>query len=193
MKLSISVMAHSSRAKYFKELKERLGDVPFSIDKAGAEIGVWNNCKRAWQMHNRDAEFHVVIQDDAIVCKNFRARAEAILGSQEQAYNFYFGNRRVYKKLADAGMKQGHLFTRWPNWGVAICLPTKLIPDMIKFCDKLTTRHDDTRIGFFLKSKAIKIYFPMPSLIDHRTGEKSLVGDPSDGRHAWYFIDNENK
>lgn len=193
MKLSISIMAHSSRAKYFPYLKKNLGDVPFSIDKAGAEIGIWANCKRAWQLYNPAADFHVVIQDDAIICKDFRKKAEAILGSTDQAYNFYFGNRQAYRKLAQQGMKIGYLFTRWPTWGVAICLPTKLIPEMIRYCDKMTSTHDDTRIGHFLKSKGIKIYFPMPSLIDHRTGEHSLAGDPSKGRKAWHFIDNENK
>jgi hypothetical protein len=193
MKLSISIMAHSSRAKYFPYLNRMLGDVKFSIDKAGAEIGVWNNCKRAWMMHDPKAEYHVVIQDDAIICENFRQRAEKILTSKEQAYNFYFGNRQQYRQAAKDGMEKGFIISGWTGWGVAICLPTYLIREMLLYCDKMRTPHDDTRIANFLKHKKIKTLFPMPSLIDHRTGEHSLVGDPSRGRKAWYFIDNENK
>jgi hypothetical protein len=170
-----------------------LGDVKFSIDRAGQEIGVWNNCKRAWKMHDPKADFHIVIQDDAIICENFRERAEKILILKKLAYNFYFGNRQKYRATAKAGMKRGYVLSGWTSWGVAICLPTYLIPEMIRYCDKMKTPHDDTRIATFLKHKKIKIYFPMPSLISHRTGENSLVGDPSKGRKAWYFIDDENK
>lgn len=194
MKLSISIMAHSSRAKYFPYLNRMLGDVKFSIDKAGQEIGVWNNCKRAWGMYDPTADFHVVIQDDAIICENFKEIAERTIGhGDEYAYNFYFGNRQKYKGIATAGMEKGFIISNWTSWGVAICLPTKLIPEMIAYCDKMKTLHDDTRIARFLKHKKIKIFFPMPSLVDHRTDEQSLVGDPSRGRKAWYFIDNENK
>lgn len=193
MKLSISVMAHPSREKYFQYLKDNLGDVPFSIDGGW---GVWENCKRAWRMHDPKADYHVVIQDDAIICKDFKARAERLVGHQRKqyAYNFYFGNRQAFRELAKQGMKKGYIITRWTNWGVAICLPVWLIEEMIQFCDKLKSRHDDTRIGTFLKHKGIELFFPMPSLVNHRTHESSLVGDPAMHRQAWHFIDDyENK
>lgn len=194
-------MAHSSRAKYFPYLNRMLGDVKFSIDKAGAEIGVWNNCKRAWMQYDHDCDYHIVIQDDAIICENFREKAIKFIesvwakttGDQEFAYSFYFGNRQSYRKIANDGMQRGFVIAPNPCWGVAICLPTYLIREMLMYCDKMKIKNDDTRISRFLRHKKIKTYFPMPSLIDHRTGNHSLVGDPGMGRKAWYFIDNENK
>ncbi len=45
--LSISVMAHPQRANFFKGLRDKLGDVPFSIDQKNNLI---ENCKAAWRM-----------------------------------------------------------------------------------------------------------------------------------------------
>jgi uncharacterized protein YlaI len=191
MRMSISVMAHPSREKFFPYLKEKLGDVPFSIDNG---MGVWKNCKAAWAMHDPTADFHVVIQDDAIICENFKEIAERTISrNEEYAYGFYFGNRRNLRKAADEGMKRGFIISGWSTWGLALCLPTKIIGEMIKVCDRMEGDHDDTKIARFLKHKGIKTFFPMPSLIDHRIGEKSLVKDTAMGRRAWYFIDNENK
>ena len=77
IKLSISVMAHPSREKYFGYLKERLGDIPFAIDTESK--GVWENCKRAWKLYDPMADFHLVVQDDAIVCDDFLEKANATL------------------------------------------------------------------------------------------------------------------
>ena len=77
-----------------------------------------------------------------------------------------------------------------PVWGVAICLPTSIIPDMLEQCNNvLNAAHDDTLIGKYLVSKGIKVLFPIPSLVDHRYDIKSLVGDPGKFRRAAYFID----
>jgi len=194
MNLSISVMAHPSREKFFDYLKERLGDIPFSIDTSG--IGVWENCKRAWMMADRSADYHVVIQDDAIVCENFKERAieEIIKSGGDKALSFYFGRRGNMIEMSQEGLKNGHIILPGVRWGLAICMRTELIEDMIKFAERLNTPKDDARISRFLTNRGIKTYYPIPSLIDHRPHEEaeSLVGDVGKGRVAYKFID-ENK
>jgi len=110
-------------------------------------------------------------------------------GVRDRAFGFYFGNKAIFKKLADDGMKVGYVMKRVPGWGLATCLPTVLIPRMLEVCDTFKNPQDDVRIGKFLSRNKIPIYFPMPSLVDHRWGEKSLVGDPGRYRRAWHFID----
>ena len=130
--LSISVMAHHSRKEFFPYLKEKLGDVPFSVDEHNE--GPWNNAKKAWAMFDTEAKYHVVIQDDAIICNDFMKRAEDILmGSKAEAFSFYFGDRSPLKRLADRGMQDGFIELKGLHWGVAICLSTKLIPYMLKY------------------------------------------------------------
>lgn len=191
--ISMSVMAHPSRAEFFPYLSRCLGDVPFSIDKDNR--GVWENCKRAWRQYNRDADYHCVIQDDAILCEGFVEKATEFVKkhhveNEDRAFSFYFGNRSADLDQAKRAMQVGWTVKRVPTWGVAICLPVKLIPEMLEFCDTLYERQDDTRIGKFLKHRDIKVYFPMPSLVDHRIELKSLVGDPGHYRRARFFIDD---
>lgn len=190
-------MAHPSRAHLFPYLSRMLGDVKFSIDEKSE--GPWPNAKRAWSMRDPEAKYHVVVQDDAIVCENFEKRAsefivkmENIFPKEKLAFSFYYGRRSENEKHAKIGMANGFVASRWVSWGVAICMPTDAVEKMIEFCGKYTIKNDDTRIANFLKFHDYKICFPMPSLIDHRHDEKSLVGDGG-GRRAWYFIDNVKK
>jgi len=187
--LSVSVMAHPSREKWFSHLKDRLGDVPFAIDRG---LGIWDTCRRAWEMHDPDAKYHVVIQDDAIVCRGFQEKAEAFIrqhDAENRAFGFYFGNKKTLRQQAASALKVGYAVKITPSWGVAICLPTSYIPDMIEQCNEMNNKQDDVRIGRFITSRKMQVYFPMPSLVDHRVGHKSLVGDPGKGRRAYYFID----
>ncbi len=59
------------------------------------------------------------------------------------------------------------------NWGVAIMLPTKLIPDMIKFGNNYPSNEDDTKIKFFLMQNKIQTIYPYPCLIDHRRADEN--------------------
>ncbi len=189
-------MAHPSRQEHFSYLLEKLGNVPFSIDYQS--IGEWDNAKKAWMMHDPEAEWHVVIQDDAIVCENFRERAieviekaKEVLGTEDYVCNFYYGHRKSAEKVSAEALKKGYWTNGYPKWGVAICMKTKFIKEMIEFGEKIDNvgTKDDARIGAFIGSKGLKVYFPMPSIIDHRHG-KSLVGDPGELRNAYKFIDN---
>lgn len=179
-------MAHPKREQYFNYLKRKLGDVPFSIDKGW---GITENCVRAWKLHNPKAEFHVVIQDDAIVCRNFRERAEALLDDDTVAYQFFYGNRIKFDKDRDLWEKQGYVMQDKPRWGVAICLPVRHIDPMLKFFQTLNLPQDDERISRYMQSVGLKIKFPIPSLINHRDSIESLVGNNMRDRRAYYFID----
>lgn len=189
-------MAHSSRERYFEHLKEKLGDVPFFIDKAGEEIGVWENCKRAWLAYDPKADYHVVIQDDAIVCNNFKERAEAFIEkfhAERRSFNFFFAKNtgNVRNRVENTTADQGYIRRPRNAWGVAICIPTKNIPAMIEYCEKyVKIPQDDVRIGKYLFFARHDIIYPIPSIVDHRD-EDTLVGALNRGRHAYKFIENE--
>lgn len=201
--LSVSVMAHPSREQFFPYLREKLGqDVPFSIDEKSE--GVWPNCRRSWELFDPEAMYHVVVQDDAIVCDNFVKRAEDVIcraiervnrrygtNGELPAINFYYGSRANMKEEAEAGLSQGFIIKPTPKWGVAICLPTEIIPEMLEWTKRCSTWRDDARIGMFLADKGIRTYFPMPSLISHRSAAEtpSLIEDPGKHRKAYKFID----
>lgn len=191
MKLSLSIMAHPSRKDFVDYLHGRLGNIPVSFDEG---CGVWENCKRAWRLHDPDADFHCVIQDDAIICDDFHMLATLAIQTgwdKGCATSLFFGKRTPLINEARRGLKQGFIIKRMLHWGVAICLPTGLIEEMIAFGDKINIKQDDARISRFLQNKHIPIYYPLPSLVDHRHGV-SLVNDPGRFRSAFKYID-ENK
>lgn len=174
MKISVSVMAHEKRAHFFEYLKSKLGDVPFSVDKDGPEnIGIWENCKRAWRMHDPNAEYHIVVQDDMILGRDFLKRAEALM-TQDYIYNFYMSKRPKYKNIVEHAMRTKKGFIILPNlcheacWGMRV----SRIEDMIKFCDALGATND-RQINTYIRSHKLPVYFPIPSYASHRA-EPSL-------------------
>lgn len=185
MKLSVSVMAHPSRAAMVPTL---LGMLPGAQVYWDTNNTIWDTCKGAWKLHDPSADYHVVIQDDAIICQNFEERARKLLESGFSAYSFYFSNSTSLKQMADEALARGGVVRDLLHWGVAVCLKTSLINEMIKYCDKLPDDADDVRIKKFLQHKGIPTFCPMPSLVDHRPDIDSLV-DNKPGRKAMYFID----
>jgi len=178
MKYSVSIMAHPSRKKYVSYLKGKLGDIPVAYDKGG---GLWETCKKAWSFYNQSADYHLVVQDDAIICKNFYNRLEKHLKKQKgNALSLYVGRRREFKnmsmdKIIMISEPEGGFLTSGLSWGVAVCLPTYLIKEMIAFGDRRKSiKQDDTKISKFLKKKRIKTFYTVPTLVDHRAEIKSL-------------------
>lgn len=162
-------MGHESRRDFFPHLIEQLGDVPLSIDKGklGSKdnLGIWGNCKRAWSMHDMNSDYAITIQDDAILCKDFIESAiDFIVTHPNEAYQFYWGND--YEPTDEEKLKG--FVKRDMAWGVAICLKTDIIEEMIRFGNGYQAWQDDVKIKHFLKSKGIKTLFPIPCLVNHR-------------------------
>lgn len=190
LKLSISIMAHPSRLSLLPYLHERLGDCPESIDNGS---GLWENAKRAWKMYDPSANYHAVIQDDAIICNNFMERASQVIKRSQEVFNnsphfinFYYDKILAPTNMVEEIIKQGYITRSKVCWAVAICMPTNLIDEMITFCDLKNIPQDDERITDFMKSKGLRCYFPIPSLVDHRPESVSLVGNSGE-RKAWRF------
>lgn len=164
MKLSIAIMTHPARAEFIPYLKEKLGDVPVSIDTG---FGIWENYKRAWLMHNPQAEYHCVVQDDLIIGKDFRKNAEAVL-NQDMIYNFYIGNRPKYQKALSAAIKNKTPFIAYRIYHeCCIAMRVDRIPDMLAFCDALQPQNCRVLTDYVLARK-LQVCFSLPSLVDHR-------------------------
>lgn len=165
MKLSIAIMTHPDRAHFIPYLKEKLGDVPVSVDTG---FGIWENYKRAWLLYDEAAEYHCVVQDDLIIGKDFTKNAEAIL-EQDAVYNFYIGHRPKYQRSLDAAIKSGRRYLIQDRIYHECCLAMRVerIPDMIKFCDNLKPVNCRVLTDYVL-ARNLSVYFPLPSLVDHR-------------------------
>jgi len=196
IKLSISVMAHPSRAQFFPYLQEKL-NLPlskFSIDQNNNLIA---NSRAAWMMHDPDADFHCVVQDDAVVADNFREKAAAFIVKQEekrraerrpvQGYNFFLKQDR---RKSPIWPQDGVYVDKVTRGGVAICLPTAHILPMLREYDLQRSKHDDDRISEYVKRNGIKMLFPVPSLIGHRGDIESVAGN-GHSLDVWKFDGQE--
>lgn len=185
-------MAHPKRAEFLPYLLEKLGNCQIAMDEGH---GLWKNARRAWKMYDPNADYHVVIQDDAIVCNKFKERALETIKQSEKVFkngphliNFYYDNILAPITKIEEIINQGYITRSKVCWAVAICMPVSLIDEMLSFADSINDPRDDERITGFMRSKRLKCYFPIPSLIDHRTDATSLVGNVEE-RKAWKFIE----
>ena len=186
MKLSIAIMMHPKRLEYLPYLESKLGKCPVSLDQG---IGLLANCRTAWLMYDPTADYHVVIQDDCIVCDDFYNRACAYLEkAQGLPVSFFYSQSKFYAKFSKERQETGAIIKKAIYGGLAICLPTKLIPAMIEFYEKQKIPFDDHRIGLFCMDRKLNIYNPFPCLIDHRQNHMSLfTGMKSEAKAAEYI------
>lgn len=192
--MDVKIMAHEKRRDFIPHLIEQLGvsddDVIWDTDNDR-----WHTGKRAWDAIDRNADWGCVIQDDALVCRDFIAGMERGLErlSTDVIVSPYVGTRRPMAHRVEAAVRTAidhdASWIKMPslNWGVAIILPTDIIDGMIPWCDRQTYPQYDRRVGrYVIDVKRMPTMCTWPSLVDHRD-EQSLVGHGL-GRRAHRFI-----
>lgn len=184
MKLSASIMAHPDRAYLVDELRRRLGlshgVTPVHWDPEGPPRGdgdrVWRVARAAWQLADPAADWHVLIQDDAWPSPDFLAGLERALEHvpQDATVSPYLGKGGAastrWNKMAAQADRSGASFVRSTTlmWGVAICLPVALIPDMIGRADRMAGVPDDMRVSGWTRRRRAEVWYLWPSIVDHR-------------------------
>jgi hypothetical protein len=200
--LSVSVMAHPVRRPLVEQLLEQLGDVPVSWDKH-AEPSTdprrrWATGRAAFELADPDSDWHVVVQDDAIVSDRFvEGLASALKNVPYGAVvSCYLGTGRPAQTKATQGVARAEKAgVPWVvldeiKWGVGIAVPTATIPAMLEWCDGQPTMPYDARIGRYYASQlGWQAWYTWPCLVDHRQGP-SICGHGSSGRFAHGFAED---
>lgn len=193
--LSASIMAHPKRAHLIPRLTERLG---LSADDVAWDRRSerWDTGRRAWEMYDPTADYHLVIQDDAVVAADLIPGLEKALDHVPAEANVcpFIGTRRpaqrVVQQLIRTAERKKASWIEFPSlfWGVAIIVPTPVIGDMLAFGDSITAYPNyDKRIGqFFVQRLHWPTYCTWPNLVDHRDDLESLCGHGA-GRVAHRF------
>lgn len=194
--MSIAIMAHPSRMEFVDNLCEQL---PNAVVKLDRERGIWDTAARAWRSYGRACLWHLVVQDDAVLCSNFQANVEAALACVEpiRPVSFYLGGPRPHAEIVEPAIEKAkELGTPWiemegPWWGVAYALPTEFIPEVMEWGDSVTeTERDERRIAWYFAKQGIRCWYTCPSLVDHRTNEEapSVFRQNNITRQARWFI-----
>jgi hypothetical protein len=178
--LSVSVMAHPSRAELVDDLLERIGPVPVTWDKVNDrhDTGI-----RAMEAHDPTCTHHLVIQDDALPCADLLAGIEKALVHVPDGHpaSFYLGKVRPFRRAVQQAVDRCTDDVSWVvmdgiYWGPAIVVPTDTIEDLAAWYrgpGKRTTNYD-RRVSRWFEREGRRCWYSWPSLVDHR-GDDSLV------------------
>lgn len=167
-------MAHEARSEWFSYLREKLGDVPFSIDRGkpgdAENLGIWGNCKRSWLMGDPDSEWTFILQDDSLICQDFYKKLDAVLdtiGEQDFIVSLYAGGRYRNKVASAIRRNCPHVIGNAILNENALGMRTKHIEEMVEYCDSRDAT-TDRYIQTYGRRRGLLVYSTVPSLIDHR-------------------------
>jgi hypothetical protein len=183
MNITIAIMAHPKRTEQVEALFKQLRQYPFAAwsivyDTDNVE---WHTGRNALEAGIGRGDWHVVIQDDAILTPNFYENIENAIKALDQKtiISLYTGTSRplgkrvqaAVDKAADGDMLRFHQLL----WGVGIVIPTSHIQPMIEFVEDIELQYDN-KIGEFYCNNGLPIYYTIPSLVDHDDDLGSLLG-----------------
>lgn len=195
--MSAAVMAHPRRSHLVRQLVSKL-DVRAEVvwDRIGVE---WDTGRRALLAFSATATHHLVVQDDAVVCRDLvRAAVAAAAVAGERPVSFYTGRVRPFGRLVERASAEavaaGATWMQMPGpwWGVALMLPTSHIPELVAWADRRGQHiaDYDKRIARWYVRQGIACWYSVPSLVNHRPEYESpslLPGHAAD-RTAHQFI-----
>lgn len=180
--ISIAIMSHPSRSASAEKLLREVSAMSFiepSIvyDERNNE---WDTGSRSLRYGVGKADWHVVIQDDAILTPGFY---DNVLAATENVptksiISLYVGTARPFgdrvKQAVDKAKYATWLSHMLLLWGVGIVIPSDHIEPMLDFVADRDEPYD-TRIGIFYQRNMIPVYYTMPSLVDHDDDLGSLL------------------
>lgn len=198
MNISAAVQAHPSRALQAAALAAQIGaEVVFDPDPDHEVKSPWRTFRRLLETTPVDATHRFQIQDDAIVCPDFRDALELAVASRpDRLLVFFVGSEP--KLHSNAVMKACDRDEAWAelahaHWCpvVATCWPVWMIAPLLEFVDEQGWRDsffaDDERVGRFVRAINHRPLASVPSLVEHPETTPSLVGKRT-GRHAACWI-----
>lgn len=190
-------MAHPSRKAWVNDLLKQLGDVPVAWAEPPwatpkHQEAIWRT-RRAALLTHTDAPFHCIVQDDAILARDFVRRVSSLVDHGDRyLYMLFYRNKRGWDqaiRLAHEAERTNRGYFTIPYTcmlGPGVVIPTARIPDLIAFGDQCEARlGDDPRMKLWMRQNDLEFFVPIPSLVNHRAGE-SFIGHPQQ-RVAWRF------
>lgn len=191
--LSIAVMAHPKRKSYIPTLRAKIGRPAQVVwDQINDR---WDTGRRSLLAYDSAKSHHMVIQDDAVTCRNLPAGVEKALRylPQDALMGLYLGHTRSWRPVWKRAQAQ-HPDMRWVvmeelMWGVGVVVPTHLIDEIVEIGDRFPEiANYDSRISAACMILGIPVWYPWPSLVSHRLGPSLVEGRGGRGRTAYRFI-----
>lgn len=185
-------MAHPRRRHMVQALGRALP--PSTVVVWDTKNDRWDTGRRSLMAYHPAADWHVVVQDDAVLCRDFVSHvaiALAKLAGTAGPACFFVSHTGDSMGLTPERLQAARnrgvcwLEHKGPWWGVAIATPTPAIHEMVAWCDERTDIPNyDRRQSRYWEHQGIPCRYSIPSLVDHRVGAEnpSLVPGRSASR-----------
>jgi hypothetical protein len=191
--VSVAIMAHPRRSGFIPELQAAL-DRPATVAWDDGSNSRWGTGRRALLAYDPAASHHLVLQDDSVIPRDLVAGLEAALqhAPEDVPVCLYVGKVRPYREMVTEYVRRARdaswLVMDRINWGVALVFPTSIIDELVAYCDTQTIPNYDSRMSKWFEAKRIPVWYPFPSLVDHRESPSLVPGRGHSGRVAHRFI-----
>lgn len=190
-------MAHPKRKKQAEKLKQKLAKggwtkLTISYDQKNDE---WSNGENSLLSYDKSSDYHLVIQDDAIISDNLYKNCVGLIqcAPYRTIISLYTGtvrpfNREVSTYVERAREKEASFIkTKRVLWGVALLIPVSDIENIVRFCKGRSELYD-TRIGRYYQHMGKPTLLCNPSIVDHDYTLPSLTGhEVQEPRRARYY------
>jgi hypothetical protein len=156
-------MTYSKRIEHAENLKKQVKKWYISI----CDEWVQKARGKARTVKRKDTDYHLVLQDDGILCEWFVEKMEKILSLWYDVINFHTRDRKQLRKYKGKWNFFDDLY-----WGVAVCIKSELIDEMVEWCMKEHintdfTIWDDKMMRRYFRNKGIKCLYTNPCYVDH--------------------------
>jgi hypothetical protein len=192
----IGVVAHQSRKETAQQLRRDVGGAVCSFDDGtlGCE---GNHIQVLRALARRHVDWCVILEDDAIPCKDFRQRVkEALPFAPAPIVGLYLGTGNpsgaVQRTIGVAVRAAAEKNAAWitsdcligsVGYAVRIRLITPLLAEIVNRDEELPLR-----ISRWAQAAEISICYTQPSLVNHTDGPPvGFTGGARSERRAWNF------
>jgi hypothetical protein len=184
--IDVAIMAHPARVDAAHQLAEQTGARIVWDDGHGE----WDTGARAWDSINRDADWGLVLQDDALPIPDMLAHlGQALTNAPRTCTSLYVGTTRPRGPAVTHATQQATLAgnawleTRALMWGVGVALPVEDIAPLLDWANTQTLPYDQ-RIGAWDSRHSRPVRYTWPSLVDHDDGPSIARNNDSAPRKA---------
>lgn len=199
MKITVGIACVPKRFEMAQQVKESLHEwlplesVTVFVDKDLR--GSWHGHKGAWLACHADSDFHLSLEDDVKVCKNFIPALEKVLTAVPDQVISLYATRTNYKK-SEWAMKRNYSWycDAYGASGQAVVMPTRLIIEFLKWELKCPPAmpYEDSRLWGWMYETGRYTWNTVPQFIEHLAPTDSSLGGffNNEAKVAGCFADN---
>lgn len=186
MRVSFAVMGHESRRTAAEALATT---TEATLHMDDGHLGENANGDRAWAAHDPAADWHVVLQDDALPVPGFVDQVHAALTvAPATAVSFYVGTSMPFQTVGpvryaiDLADRTGAAWLESCSlhWGVGVAMPTQSVTDFLAWAQGCDLPYDERIGAYWRRVQHAPVRYTWPSLVDHADGPTTL--EHPDGR-----------